>query len=209
MDIQPAAIAHRDLYHILISAVAPRPIAWISTLGKNGQPNLAPFSFFTVVSAAPPMLGFSPAPRRVDKDPAAHETKDTLRNIRDAGEFVVNVVTFDQAESMNITSGDYVHSVNEFERAKLNLRASQVVGAPQVAESPVSFECKLVNIMDFGGPPATGHFVIGEIVSVHLDEGVLREGKLDRDALDLVGRMGGHQYSRTNQRFEMIRPKAE
>jgi flavin reductase (DIM6/NTAB) family NADH-FMN oxidoreductase RutF len=206
MDIQPAAIARPDLYHILISAVGPRPIAWISTLGKNGQPNLAPFSFFTVVSATPPMLGFSPAPRRVEK---THETKDTLRNIRDSGEFVVNVVTFDQAESMNITSGDYVHSVNEFERAKLNLRASQIVGAPQVAESPVSFECKLFQILDFGDPPATGHFVIGEIVSVHLDDRVMHEGKLDRDALDLIGRLGGHQYSRTNQRFEMVRPKAE
>ncbi len=203
MDTSPSALKPPDFYHILISAIGPRPIAWVSTLSKSGQPNLAPFSFFTVVSAQPPQLGFSPGPRRT---PQGHVTKDTLRNIRDSGEFVVNIVTEDVAEAMNLTSGEYEHSVNEFELAKLNQRPSQNVRAPQVAESPVSFECKLRQILDFGDPP-TGSFVIGEIVSVHIEERVLREGRLDGNALSLIGRLGGTQYSHTKVRFDMHRPK--
>jgi flavin reductase (DIM6/NTAB) family NADH-FMN oxidoreductase RutF len=203
MDTSPSALKPPDFYHILISAIGPRPIAWVSTLSKSGQPNLAPFSFFTVVSAQPPQLGFSPGPRRT---PQGHVTKDTLRNIRDSGEFVVNIVTEDVAEAMNLTSGEYEHSVNEFELAKLNQRSSQNVRAPQVAESPVSFECKLRQILDFGDPP-TGSFVIGEIVSVHIEERVLREGRLDGNTLSLIGRLGGKQYSHTKVRFDMHRPK--
>jgi flavin reductase (DIM6/NTAB) family NADH-FMN oxidoreductase RutF len=203
MDTSPSALKPPDFYHILISAVGPRPIAWVSTLSQNGQPNLAPFSFFTVVTAQPPQLGFSPSPRRT---PQGRVSKDTLRNVRDSGEFVVNIVTADVAEAMNLTSGEYEHSVNEFELAKLTQRPSQIVRPPQVAESPVSFECKLRQILDFGNPP-TGSFVIGEIVSVHLEERVLREGRLDANALDLVGRLGGTQYSHTKARFDMHRPK--
>ena len=203
MNIVPGELKPPDFYHILISAIGPRAIAWISTLSKTGQPNLAPFSFFTVVSAQPPQLGFSPGPRRT---PQGHVTKDTLRNVRDSGEFVVNIVTDDVAEAMNLTSGEYEHSVNEFELANLTQRPSQIVRPPQVAESPVSFECKLRQILDFGDPP-TGSFVIGEIVSVHLEERILREGRLDGNALDLVGRLGGTQYSHTKVRFDMHRPK--
>ena len=203
MEISPSGLKHPDFYHILISAIAPRPIAWVSTLSKDGHPNLAPFSFFTVVSAQPPLLGFSPGPRRTKEGRVA---KDTLRNVRDTGEFVVNVVTFEVAEAMNVTSGEYEHSVNEFELAKLQQRSSQIVRAPQVAESPVSFECKLRQILDFGDPP-TGSFVIGEIVSLHMDDAVLHEGRLESNALDLIGRMGGTQYSRTQPRFDMHRPK--
>ncbi len=202
MDVRPEQLPHRDFYRILISAVAPRPIAWISTL-RDGQLNLAPFSFFNVVSAKPPLLGFSPGLRQVN-DKAA--PKDTLHNIRETGEFVVNVVTFAVAEAMNLTSGEYDSSVDEFALAKLTTRPSQVVRPPHVAESPVSFECKLERIIDFGSEPPSGSLVIGEIVSVHLEESVLKDGRLDADALDLVGRMGGIQYSRTTQRFVIKRP---
>jgi flavin reductase (DIM6/NTAB) family NADH-FMN oxidoreductase RutF len=205
MDISPSELKHPDFYHVLISAIAPRPIAWVSTLSTDGRPNLAPFSFFTVVSAQPPLLGFSPGPRRTKE---GRVSKDTLRNVRDTGEFVVNVVTFEVGEAMNQTSGEYEHSVNEFELATLKQRPSQIVSPPQVAESPVSFECKLRQILDFGDPP-TGSFVIGEIVSLHMDDGVLREGRLDGNALDLIGRLGGTQYSRTQPRFDMHRPKTE
>ena len=140
---------------ILISAVAPRPIAGVSTL-NNGHLNLAPFSFFNVVCAKPPLLGFSPSLRLVDGQPAP---KDTLQNIRETSEFVVNLVTFAVAEAMNLTSGDYESSVNEFELAKLTTRPSQVVRPPQVAESPVSFECKLNRIIDFGTAPPSGSLV--------------------------------------------------
>jgi flavin reductase (DIM6/NTAB) family NADH-FMN oxidoreductase RutF len=205
MNVRPDQLPHREFYRILIGAVAPRPIAWVSTL-SDGHLNLAPFSFFNVVSARPPLLGFSPSLRQVGSRPAP---KDTLRNIRETGEFVVNVVTFAVAEAMNLTSGDYESSINEFELAKLTTRPSRVVRPPQVAESPVSFECKLERIIDFGSEPPSGSLVIGEIVCVHLEDGVLKEGRLDGDLLDLVGRMGGTQYSRTTERFEMKRPEVQ
>lgn len=203
MDVRPDELPYREFYRILLGAVGPRPIAWVSTLSKGGRPNLAPFSFFNVLSGKPPLLGFSPALRQVE---AGSVPKDTLRNIRETGEFVVNIVTFENAEAMNLTSGEYGPEVDEFERAKLNYRASQVVRAPQVAESPVSFECKLWRILDFGTEAPSGSLVIGEIVSVHMEERVLKEGRLDPQTLDLVGRMGGIQYSRTTQRFELVRP---
>ena len=205
MNVRPDELSHREFYRILISAVVPHPIAWVSTL-SDGRLNLAPFSFFNVVSAKPPLLGFSPSLRQVDGRPAP---KDTLRNIRETGEFVVNLVTFAVAEAMNLTSGDYESSINEFEVAKLATRPSQVVRAPQVAQSPVSFECKVERIIDFGSEPPSGSLVIGEIVSVHIEENVLKDGRLDGDALDLIGRMGGTQYSRTTQRFEMKRPEVQ
>jgi flavin reductase (DIM6/NTAB) family NADH-FMN oxidoreductase RutF len=137
MNVRPEQIPYRDFYRILLGSVAPRPIAWVSTLNK-GLLNLAPFPFFNAVSAKPPMLGFSPSLRLVHRQSAP---KDTLHNIRETGEFVVNVVTFAVADAMNLTSGDYDSSVDEFALAKLTTRPSQVVCPPQVAESPVSFEC--------------------------------------------------------------------
>jgi flavin reductase (DIM6/NTAB) family NADH-FMN oxidoreductase RutF len=203
MDVRPAQLSHSEFYRILISAVAPRPIAWVSTLSQTGRPNLAPFSFFNVVSAMPPVLGFSPSLRRLKN---GHEVKGTLANIRHTGEFVVNVVTHEMAEAMNLTSGEYDGAVDEFEVAKLATRPSALVRPPQVACSPVSFECKLYQIIDFGHEPPAGSFVMGEIVSVHLEENVLKDARLDPNALDLIGRMGGMQYAPTRERFEMPRP---
>ena len=208
MDIRPSDLAYNDFYRVLISAVAPRPIAWVSTVSASGQPNLAPFSFFNAICAKPPLLAFAPGTRmRKSGDAIRGETKDTLRNVRDTGEFVVNVVTYDVAEAMNLTSGEYDPSVNEFELAKLTLRPSQKVRPPQVAASPVSFECRVYQILDFSSPPHGGSLVIGEIVSIHIEEKNIKGGRLDPDSLDLIGRMGGNQYCRTVQRFEMVRPK--
>jgi flavin reductase (DIM6/NTAB) family NADH-FMN oxidoreductase RutF len=202
MNVRPEQVPHREFYRILISTVAPRPIAWVSTL-HDGRLNLAPFSFFNAVSAKPPMLAFCPSLRVVD----GHSVpKDTLRNIRETQEFVVNVVTFAVAEAMNVTSGEYDSLVDEFALAKLTTRPSQVVRPPQVAESPVSFECKLNRIIDFGTEAPSGSLVIGEIVSIHLEDNVLKDGRLDPDSLDLIGRMGGMQYSRTTERFDLKRP---
>ena len=206
MNVRPEQLSYREWYRILISSVGPRPIAWVSTLSKEGQPNLAPFSFFNAFSGKPPMLGFSPGLRRSE---SGSTLKDTLRNVRDTGEFVVNVVTFDLAEVMNLTSGEYDPSVNEFALAKLEMRASEIVKPPQVAASPVNFECKLDRIVEVGREAPSGSLVIGEIVSAHISETVMKEGRLDPDTLDLVGRMGGNQYSRTTERFELERPKAE
>ena len=217
MDVTPSQLAHRELYNILISAVGPRPIAWVSSLSASGQPNLAPFSFFNAVCAKPPLLAFAPGMRPPKKSGAAGEIggapvgapKDTLQNIRETREFVVNIVTFELAEAMNLTSGDYDASIDEFELAKVDSAPSKIVRPRRVADSPVSFECKLYQVLDFNPAPEGGSLVIGEIVSVHIDERCLREGRLDRNSLDLVGRLGGTQYTRTTQRFEMIRPKVE
>jgi flavin reductase (DIM6/NTAB) family NADH-FMN oxidoreductase RutF len=214
MNVTPSQLVHREVYNILLSAVAPRPIAWVSSLSASGQPNLAPFSFFNAVCAEPPLLAFAPSMRSPKKSGAAAgepvgEPKDTLRNIRETREFVISVVTYELAEAMNLTSGEYDASINEFEVAKLASAPSKLVRPRRVAESPVSFECKLHQILDFNPGPEGGSLVIGEIVSIHVDERHVKEGRLDRNSLDLIGRMGGIQYTRTTQRFELVRPKVE
>ncbi|MGA9980617.1 MAG: flavin reductase family protein [Candidatus Sulfotelmatobacter sp.] len=208
MIVSPSELPHSDFYNILISSVAPRPIAWVSTVNALGQRNLAPFSFFNAVCADPPLLAFAPGLRRPRQAGAIHgEAKDTLRNVRETGEFVVNVATYELAQAMNLTSGEYDASVDEFELAKLTPEPAKLVRPPRVAESPVSFECKLHQILDFSSAPTSGSLVIGRVVSIYLNDAHLKEGKLDRDSLDVIGRMGGMQYTRTIQRFEMVRPK--
>ena len=211
MNALVSQLSHREIYGILLNSVAPRPIAWVSSLSASGQPNLAPFSFFNCVSVDPPMLAFSPGLRqRKDTDPNPHgEPKDTLRNIRETREFVVSVVTYDLRELMNATSGEYDATINEFELAKLTAVPSQAVRPPRVGESPVSFECKLHQIIDFSPRPTGSSLVIGEVVAVHVDDGLLKDGRIDANSLDLIGRMGGIQYTRTTDRIELARPKVE
>jgi flavin reductase (DIM6/NTAB) family NADH-FMN oxidoreductase RutF len=208
MIVRPAELTHSELYAIILNSVGPRPIAWVSTVSGSGQHNLAPFSFFNAVCIDPPLLAFAPG-FRPSKQPNGNQgdAKDTLRNIRETEEFVVNVVTYDLAEAMNVTSGEYDSSVNEFELAKLTHQPSKMVRPPRVADSPVSFECKLYQILEFSPAPTSSSLVIGQVVSIYLDESHMKDGKLDRDSLDLIGRMGGIQYTRTTQRFEMVRPK--
>jgi flavin reductase (DIM6/NTAB) family NADH-FMN oxidoreductase RutF len=208
MNIVPSDLSHNELYNMILNSVAPRPIAWVSTVSASGQPNLAPFSFFNCVCVAPPLLAFATGLRPAKQSSSgAGEPKDTLRNIRETKEFVVNVVTYELAETMNQTSGEYDASINEFELAQIASAPAQVVKVPRVAASPVSFECKLYQILDFSPSPQSSSLVIGEIVSIHVDEAYMKDGKLDRDSLDLIGRMGGLQYTRTTQRFDMVRPK--
>jgi flavin reductase (DIM6/NTAB) family NADH-FMN oxidoreductase RutF len=210
MNVTPSELPPRELYNILINCVAPRPIAWVSTLSASGQPNLAPFSFFNCVSAKPPLLAFSPS-LRAPQEPnlaSSGEPKDTLRNIGETKEFVINVVTFELIEPMNLTSGEYDASVNEFALAKVRPEPSKVVRPPRVGESPVSFECKLYRILEFSPDPGGGALVIGEIVALHIDDAYLKDGRVDRNSLDLVGRMGGLQYTRTRDRIELARPDA-
>lgn len=209
MIVSPSDLSHSELYNILLNSVAPRPIAWVSTINASGRPNLAPFSFFNAVCVDPPLLAFAPGLRTPKLPGVGHgEAKDTLRNVRETREFVVNIVTYELREAMNLTSGEYDASVNEFELAKITPAASKVVRPPRVAESPVSFECKLHQILDFSPAPTSSSLVIGQIVSIHIDDAHLKNGKLDRNSLDLVGRMGGIQYTRTTERFDMVRPKA-
>ena len=208
MNVSPSNLSHNELYGLILNSVAPRPIAWVSTLSASGQANLAPFSFFNCVCIEPPLLAFAPG-LRAPKQPGSTdgEAKDTLRNVRETKEFVVNIVTYDLAQAMNKTSGEYDASVNEFELAQVAPAPSQVIKVPRVAASPVSFECRLYQILDFSASPQSSSLVIGEIVSIHVDDANLKDGKLDRNSLDLIGRMGGIQYTRTTQRFDMVRPK--
>jgi flavin reductase (DIM6/NTAB) family NADH-FMN oxidoreductase RutF len=208
MNVAPSEIPHSELYGILLNSVAPRPIAWVSTLSASGQPNLAPFSFFNVMCVDPPLLGFSPGLRQPKQaDASRSEPKDTLRNIRETKEFVVNVVTHDLLQPMNVTSGEYDPSVNEFDLAKVTPVPSRLVRPARVAESPVSFECRLYQILDFSPAPTSSSLVIGEIVAIYMDDAHIKNGKLDRNSLDLIGRMGGIQYTRTTERIELARPK--
>jgi flavin reductase (DIM6/NTAB) family NADH-FMN oxidoreductase RutF len=210
MIISSSDISHSELYGILLNSVAPRPIAWVSTASASGALNLAPFSFFNCVCVDPPLLAFAPGLRPSKQAEASHgEPKDTLRNIRETREFVVNIVTYQLREAMNSTSGEYDPSVNEFELAKVTPEPSKIVRPPRVAESPVSFECKLHQIIDFSPAPTSSSLVIGQIVAIHINDAHLKDGRLDRNSLDLIGRMGGIQYIRTTQRFEMVRPKIE
>ncbi len=210
MIVSPSEISHSELYAILLNSVAPRPIAWVSTISTSGNLNLAPFSFFNAVCVDPPLLAFAPGLRRPKQTEVVHgEAKDTLRNVRETRQFVVNIVTYDLREAMNLTSGEYDASVDEFELAKLTPQASNIVRPPRVAESPVSFECELHQILDFSSRPTSSSLVIGQVVSIHISDAHLKDGKLDRNSLDLIGRMGGLQYTRTTQRFDMVRPKVE
>jgi flavin reductase (DIM6/NTAB) family NADH-FMN oxidoreductase RutF len=207
MIVSPAEISHSELYGIMINCVVPRPIAWVSTISTSGDLNLAPFSFFNAVCADPPLLAFAPGLRPSKQGPTQGVAKDTLRNVRETGEFVVNTVTYELREAMNVTSGDYDPSINEFDLAKVTPEPSKIVRPPRVAESPVSFECKLHQILDFSPAPTSSSLVIGQIVAIHISDAHLKYGRLDRNSLDLIGRMGGMQYTRTTQRFEMVRPK--
>ena len=208
MNVTPSDLSHSEIYGILLNSVAPRPIAWVSTLNPGGQPNLAPFSFFNVVCVDPPLLAFAPGLRASKEPNSQHgEPKDTLSNIRMTKEFVVNVVTFDLLKPMNVTSGDYDSSVNEFELAMVTPAPSKLVKPARVAESPVSFECKLHQVLDFSPAPTSSSLVIGQIVSIYMNDANVKDGKLDRNSLDLLGRMGGIQYTRTKDRVEMVRPK--
>jgi|SRR5580704_6076306 flavin reductase (DIM6/NTAB) family NADH-FMN oxidoreductase RutF len=208
MIVTPSDLSHSDLYNMILNSVAPRPIAWVSTISAAGDLNLAPFSFFNAVCVDPPLLAFAPGLRPSRQPEASHgDAKDTLRNVRETKEFVVNIVTYELAEAMNLTSGEYGASVNEFELARLTPKPSKIVRPPRVAESPVSFECRLHQILDFSSRPTSSSLVIGQVVSIHINDAHLKDGKLDRNSLDLVGRMGGIQYTRTTQRFEMVRPK--
>ncbi len=199
----PTDISSIDLYKILISTVMPRPIAWVSSISKEGVDNLAPFSFFTVASVKPPMLCFAPALKSVDGKPTE---KDTLRNIRETGEFVVNIVSRNLVEKMNQTSFEYAPNESEFDAVGLTRAPSSLVKPKRVAESLVNYECKLFQIIDFGKDVQSGSLIVGEIVMVHLDERIFKNGKVDMAELHPVGRLGGLWYCGISDRFELKRP---
>lgn len=205
VEFNPIDVPQRDLYKLLIGAVVPRPIAWVSTISPDGVPNLAPFSFFNGVASNPPSLVFSVSYRE-----STHQPKDTLANLQASGDFVVNMVTEPLATAMNITAGEYPPEVDEFQRAGLTPVPSIQVSAPRVAESPVQFECRLNQIVPIGEGPGSARLVIGTIVYIHIADAIYREPyKIDITAYQPIGRLAGSSYTRVNDLFELQRPASE
>lgn len=201
MKIDPAQVAPRDLYRLMIGLITPRPIAWVSTLSAGGLANLAPFSFFNGVSANPPTLVFSVANRRDGSK------KDTILNIEATGEFVVNIVSFSERHAMNATSEEFPADVNEFQRCGLTPLPSERVKPARVRESKAHLECVVHQIVQVGQGPLAGNLVIGKILLAHVDDAVLdAKGNVDPAALATIGRMGGQTYATTNDRFDLPRP---
>jgi flavin reductase (DIM6/NTAB) family NADH-FMN oxidoreductase RutF len=197
--VDPASAPPNSVYKLMIGSIVPRPIAFVSSVSAEGRRNLAPFSFFNGVSADPPIVCFSATFR----DPR----KDTYLNIQATREFVVNMVSEEIAAQMNLCSGDYPHGADEFEISGLTPVSSDLVRAPRVAESRVSMECRLAQIVELGAGPGGGSLILGEVVRFHLEDGLAENFRIDPDKLRAIGRMGGNEYTRTRDRFEMIRPK--
>jgi flavin reductase (DIM6/NTAB) family NADH-FMN oxidoreductase RutF len=203
ISIDPTDISSAKLQGYLQSAVGPRPIAFASTIDKNGVSNLSPFSFFNIFSANPPILIFSPA-RRVRDNTIKH----TLINAEATREVVINVVNFDIVQQTSLSSTEYPDGVNEFVKAGFTAIPSEMVKPYRVAQSPVQFECKVNEIISLGTQGGAGNLVICEILKMHISESVLDEnGNIDPFKIDLVSRMGGNWYSRANQGlFEVAKP---
>jgi flavin reductase (DIM6/NTAB) family NADH-FMN oxidoreductase RutF len=190
--------------------IVPRPVALVSTLDRNGVANLAPFSFFTGVGSNPPTVLFCPVVRTIST--AASEAKpdlrkDTLRNVEETGEFVVNVVSEAIAAAANATAAEVPPEVDEFVLSGLTPQPSQVVRPARVAESPAQMECKLLQVIYTGHEPGSGVIVLGEIVRFHVLSTLVEDFRVDPAGLDAVGRMAGNTWARTRDRIELIRPK--
>jgi flavin reductase (DIM6/NTAB) family NADH-FMN oxidoreductase RutF len=192
--IIPGTIPTRDMHQFLVASVAPRPIAFVSTQDKEGNINLAPYSFFNVFSSNPPILVFSSNRRVLD-----NTTKDTLANIRETGECVINVVNYNIVRQMAVTSVQFDSDVNEFEQSGLTPISSDMVSPPRVKESPVQMECKLREIITLGDQGGAGHLIICDMVCMHIDDDIIDEkNRIDPQKIDLMGRLGRAYYSRAH-----------
>lgn len=197
LSLNPKDIPNKILYSYLLSAVAPRPIAFASTMDKDGNPNLSPFSFFNVFSSNPPILVFSPSRRARN-----NTTKHTLDNVEATKEVVINAVNYDMVQQMSLASTEYAQGVNEFEKSGLTMLKSDMVKPFRVAESPVQFECKVNDIIKLGTEGGAGNLIICEVVKFHVSQDVLnKDQSINQKKLDLVARAGGSLYSRANKGF--------
>lgn len=206
MKIIPGEINTSLLHGYLLGAISPRPICFASTVDENGNPNLAPFSFFNIFGSKPPILIFSPA-RRVRNN----TTKHTLENVRKNQEVVVNVVSYDIVQQVNLASCEYPDDVNEFEKAGFTPVASDFIKPFRVKESPVNLECRVNQVIETGQEGGAGNLVLCEVLCMHINEQILdEEGKIDPHKIDLVARMGGDFYCRASGSavFKVPKPNA-
>jgi flavin reductase (DIM6/NTAB) family NADH-FMN oxidoreductase RutF len=194
MTIDPKEIHFSKVHGYLLGAVVPRPIAFASTMDSSGNINLSPFSFFNCFGANPPILVFSPARRGRD-----NTTKDTYENVLEVPEVVINIVNYSMVQQTSLASGEFPKGVNEFVKAGLTQVPSTLVNPPRVGESPVSFECKVLQVIPTGDQGAAGNLVICQVVLMHIKDDILdADGKIDPFKLDAVARMGGDWYCRAN-----------
>ena len=204
LSIDPKSLTIPVLHQYLLGAIGPRPIAFASTMDADGNPNLAPFSFFNVFSANPPILIFSPA-----RSGRANTTKDTYNNVKIVPEVVINIVNYDIVHQMSLASSPYPAGVDEFKKAGFTPLPSEKIKPMRVAESPVQFECKVNEVIELGTEGGAGNLIICEVVQIHINEAILDEkGMIDQHKIDLVSRMGGNWYCRAdkNSMFEIAKP---
>jgi len=202
-SIDPISLETKELHKILLSSIAPRPIAFASTIDSNGNVNLSPFSYFNVFSSNPPILIFSPSRRVRD-----NTTKHTLENAIETKEVVINVVNFPIVEQMSKSSIEYEKGVNEFIETGLTQVESLLVKPPRVLESPISFECKVQDIVSLGESGGAGQLIIAKVVQIHIDKKFLdKNGDILSEKLDLVARMGGDWYTRATKESMFKIPK--
>lgn len=200
MRFDPDTMSGAEVYRLMVQLITPRPIAWISTVSSTGITNLAPYSFYNGVGANPPSLLFCPANQRDGS------RKDSLVNVLQTKEFVVNVVSESDAELMNQSSAQYESDVSELELLGIETLSSGIVNAPRVASSLAQFECRLLQHIELASGPGGANVVIGEIVMMHVSDSILQDRKVDAQKLHTLGRLGGKSYAKTSDRFELDRP---
>jgi flavin reductase (DIM6/NTAB) family NADH-FMN oxidoreductase RutF len=201
LAIDPAQESQSDIYKLMIGSIVPRPIALVSSVDAHGVRNLAPFSYFTACSSNPPVVVFCPILR-----PMPPRAKDTLRNILETREFVVNIVSEEFADRMNATSATVPPEVDEFALSGLTPIASDLIKPARVAESHVHMECRLFQVVQVSDQPGGGSLVLGEVVRFHVREDLMEDFRIDPDKLRAIGRMAGSTYVRTTDRFDLTRP---
>ncbi len=202
--ISPKALNNLQLQTLLQTAIAPRPIALASTIDRDGNVNLSPFSFFNLFSTNPPVVIFSPSRRVRD-----NTTKHTLENVHEVGEVVIGIVNYNIVQQISLASTEYEKDVNEFVKAGLTMKDADLVKAKLIEDCPVNLECKVLEIKALGTEGGAGNLVICEVLRIHVREEYLnKEGNLDQKKLDLVARLGGNWYSRNNENnlFEVPKP---
>jgi flavin reductase (DIM6/NTAB) family NADH-FMN oxidoreductase RutF len=202
LGIDPAALSRQEAHRLLLHCVAPRPIAFVSSLSAEGTPNLAPFSYFMAGGANPPSVVVSPLTDRTG------QPKDTLRNIQATGEYVINVVTHTMREPMNLASAEFPYGISEWDEAGFTPAPTVKVRPARVLESPLAIECRLFQIVPHGSGPLAANYVIGEVVYFHVAEALMTEEGLDPRRVDYIARMGGDWYAWANAEtmFELPRP---
>ena len=206
LTFHPAGCELRQIYKLMTGIIVPRPIALVATMSREGVANLAPFSFYSGVGSNPPTVLFCPALRSTEPEDGDLR-KDTLRNVEETGEFVINVVSEEMAAGVNLSSTDVPPEVDEFPLSGLTPAPSDAVRPFRVAESPAQMECKLLQVIYTGHEPRSGVIVLGQIVRFHIRENLVEEFHVDQTGLNAVGRMAGHTWVRTRDRFDMILPK--